>query len=122
MRVLTKEPGLPPNVEEISNGLEPMQKIVGGYIERVVLEAYWPAFEGSNIDLFCDEEHKMKAGWHERRNIDLPHPDTGKIFDSVAGNVFFCSHDDEGDSVSLTDEQIALIIEVMGWEAIDATG
>lgn len=115
MRVLTKEVGLAPNVEEIKSGLEPMQAIVGGNIERIVLEAYWPAFEGSNIDLWANEEAKMIEGWQEQINFPLPHPDTGETFDVTSGTVFFSSHNDEGESLSLTDKQIALILETMGW-------
>jgi hypothetical protein len=115
MRVLTKQPGLSPNVEEVASGLESMQKMVGGYIERIVLEAYWPAFEGSSIDLYAHEESKMQEGWRERINFPLPHPDTGETFDVAVGDVFFCASDDEGESISLTDEQIALILETMGW-------
>jgi hypothetical protein len=115
MKVLTKEPGHGPKVAEVEDGLKSMQSLVGGHIERVPIEAWLSAFEGSNIDLWVNEEGKMHERWAENVCFPLLHPDTGRLHDVVVGSVFFASHNDEGETLSLTEKQISLILETMGW-------
>ncbi|MBQ6342572.1 MAG: DUF3846 domain-containing protein [Anaerolineaceae bacterium] len=74
-----------------------MQQIVGGYIEL---------FEttDSGIDLFCNEEGK------------LIHLDCNRFFpelqDIVCGPIIAIGHDEEGASVSLTEEQVQEAIQM----------
>lgn len=88
MRVLIVEPQKPPFVSEIEDSLKAMQGIVGGCIEAVYLE--------DGICLFCNEEGKID-GLPLNRSIGS---------DIICGTFFICGQDDEGDSISLTDEQI----------------
>lgn len=74
------------------DGLEDMQKIVGGHIECVQLP--------HDIDLWLNEEGKLEG---LPANIALFH--NGEVVDIIVGDVFFASHDDEGDSTSLNDIQ-----------------
>lgn len=53
MRVIKKEPGRFPEVVEIENSLEDIQKAVGGYIEVC------PVTE--DLAILCDEEGKLKG-------------------------------------------------------------
>ena len=54
--VLIKEPGKQPRRVNISDTLENMQRIVGGYIETVTVCA--------DLVVICDEEGKMKGKPH----------------------------------------------------------
>lgn len=94
IRVVKVNMGEKPRITEIEDSLEASQEIVGGYIERVAI--------GTEIDLWLNEEGKLDDDLNE--NIVLV--SKGRPYDVVHGNVFFTSHDDEGNTVSLTDEQI----------------
>ena len=67
-----------------------MQQQVGGYIEMVTLE--------DGIDLVCNEEGKLD-GYPINRRIP-------EIRDTVRGDFFISRHDDEGETVDLTDEDV----------------
>jgi hypothetical protein len=107
---------------EIDNGdkLAGMKDIVDGWIEHIPIEAWFLALEGTKIDLYANEEAKLQPGWQERINFILPHPDTGETHDVTSGNVFFCSHDDEGESLSITDKQVQQLCELMEWPVPEA--
>lgn len=53
MRVIRKEPGKFPEVVDIPNELEDLQKAVGGYIE------VWTVT--TDLAILCDEEGKLKG-------------------------------------------------------------
>jgi len=89
MRVLMIEPGKEPFIREIENGLEPLQKAVDGLIEVVYLE--------NDVLLVCNEEGKC-LGIEGNRRID-----NGDI---IAGAFLICGGNDEGEMISLSDEQI----------------
>lgn len=89
MRVLMVEPGKKPYVSEIGNDLKSLQKAVGGLIEVVYLE--------ENVLIVCNEEGKC-LGLEGNRRVD-----NGDI---IAGAFLICGGNDEGDMISLTDEQI----------------
>jgi len=95
LRVIVCRVGQPPVVEEIATGLKPMQDIVGGYIEDVRLEG---EYGGAGVDLYCDEEFLLKSYQPNRliRN-DL----------AIHGDFFISAHDEEGETVTLTDAQLA---------------
>ena len=88
MRVLIIESQKPPYVSEIENTLKAMQETVGGCIEAVYLE--------DGICLYCNEEGKLD-GSPLNRSVGS---------DIIFGTFLICGQDDEGESVSLTDEQI----------------
>lgn len=71
MKVIVKEVGKKAEVREIANELEALQKIVGGYIEVVQVDA--------DVLMVCDEEGKLKG---KPYNFDL-----GR--DIIVGDVLF---------------------------------
>ncbi|PWL55837.1 MAG: hypothetical protein DBY38_00665 [Clostridium cadaveris] len=93
MRVLIVQPQIRPYVAEIEEGLKPMQEIVGGSIEMVDLD--------ENTSLVCNEEGKI-IGLEGNRRIGR---------DIIAGTFFLCGFNEDGESISLTDEQISKYYE-----------
>lgn len=93
MRVLIVKPQERPYVAEIEKGLKPMQEIVGGYIEMMDLDG--------NTSLVCNDEGKIQ-GLEGNRRIGR---------DIIAGTFFLCGFNEDGESISLTDEQISKYYE-----------
>ncbi|WP_027626227.1 DUF3846 domain-containing protein [Clostridium lundense] len=93
MRVLIVQPQIRPYVAEIEEGLKPMQEIVGGSIEMLDLD--------DNTSLVCNEEGKIRCLEGNRR--------IGR--DIIAGTFFLCGFNEDGASISLTDEQISKYYE-----------
>lgn len=93
MTVLLVKPEMHPQVVEIENELELLQKIVGGLIETV-----YP-FE-DKVCLICNEEGKLLNLQMNRALYD-----NGSVYDVIAGDFFVVGMGVE-DFCSLTDEQI----------------
>ena len=95
MRVVVVEPKKNPEVREIGDSLESMQKIVGGLIEAV-----YPFDEP--VALICNEEGKL---------LNLPlnralRDDEGNVYDIISGTFFLCATPPDSDRfTSLTDQQ-----------------
>lgn len=87
IRVLIVEPRKEPYVKEIEDTLEEKQKIVGGLIDFIELE--------DDVDLIFNEESKIN-------NLEM-----NRIIknDIVCGTFIICGQRN-GESISLTDEQI----------------
>jgi hypothetical protein len=92
--------------KNIENTLEELQKIVGGYIEIPPLSR---VFAENGIDVIINEEGKFIEGL--KPEIAILDSETGRILDLVYGNCIFASHDEEGETVSLTEEQIKIVEE-----------
>ena len=92
--------------QEIGNGLEHLQKIVGGYIEIPFLG---DTFRNNGIDVIINEEGKLIDGL--KAEIAIVEEKRGSILDIVYGNCIFASHDDEGETIGLNDEQIQIVME-----------
>lgn len=92
--------------KEISNTLEELQKIVGGYIEFPFLGN---KFKDNVIDVIINEEGKFIEGL--KPEIAIVSEKVGNILDIVYGNCVFASHDKEGNTIALTDEQIKVVME-----------
>lgn len=90
--------------KEIENTLEELQSIVGGYIEFPLLGGI---FKKNIIDTIINEEGKYIDGL--KPEIALIDSNTKKILDVVYGNCIFASHDEEGNTIALNDEQIKII-------------
>ena len=96
MRVIVVEPKKNPEVREIGDSLESMQKIVGGLIEAV-----YPFDEP--VALICNEEGKL---------LNLPlnrilRDDKGTVYDIISGTFFVCATPPDSDHFAgLTDEQV----------------
>jgi hypothetical protein len=92
IKVVIVEPRKEPYEKMIDGELESMQKIVGGYIEFV------PFF--GDLCIFCNEEGKLTG---------LP-PNRPLNSDVILVGTFFVSKSDaEGESISLTDDDVAFV-------------
>ena len=100
MKVLVVEPNRVPYMAEIKNSLDEMQKIVGGLIQAV-----YP-FD-SPVALICNDEGKLLG---LPLNRALRTPDTGMVYDIIAGTFFLCGAPPE--SEDFTDEQITQFTEL----------
>ena len=95
MQVVIVEPKKKLTVQDINDGLEAMQKIVGGTIQAI-----YPFEEA--IALICNDEGKF---------LNLPlnralRDSTGCVYDIVAGTFFLCAAPPDSDNfASLTEEQ-----------------
>ena len=96
MRVLKIEPGKKPEVLELADRLEEMQKVVGGYIQ-----ALYP-FDDPVV-LVCNEEGKLLGLLPNRALRD----EEGDIYDVVCGTMFLCGAPPDSEHFcGLTAEQI----------------
>ena len=97
MRALKIEPGKKPEVLELADRLEEMQKVVGGYIQ-----ALYP-FDDP-VALICNEEGKLLGLPLNRALRD----EDGEIYDAIAGTFFICGAPPDSENfTSLKDEQVA---------------
>ena len=102
MNVLLVEPGKKPRSVVLERDLAAMQQIVGGNIEAV-----YPFEE--EVALICNEEGKLMG---LPLNRVLRHPETGEIYDAIAGTFFLCAApSDSEDFESLTEEQMERYME-----------
>ena len=96
MKFVIVEPKKKPTVQNIDDGLEAMQKIVGGTIQAI-----YPFEEP--IALICNDEGKF---------LNLPlnralRDNAGCVYDIVAGTFFLCAAPTDKDNfASLTEEQV----------------
>lgn len=90
--------------KDISNTLEALQEIVGGYIEIPFLSQ---VFFENDIDIIINEEGKYIEGL--KPEIAIVSKDKGNILDLVYGNCIFASHDKYGETVALNLEQAEII-------------
>ena len=97
MTILLVSPGQPPQKTTIDDTLAAMQRAVGGPIQAV-----YPFEEP--VALICHEEGKLL---HLPLNRALRSPDTGEIYDIVAGDFFLCAAPPDSEHFeSLTDDQL----------------
>ena len=90
--------------KEIKNTLEDLQKIVGGYIEIPFLSR---DFNENEIDVIINEEGKFIEGL--KPEIAIIKKGTNSILDVVYGNCIFASHDEEGNTTELNEEQKQIV-------------
>ena len=101
MKVVVCRVGAEPVVEEIEPGLKAMQAVVGGYIERVQLDA--------SIDLWCNEEGRIIGLLPNR----LAHANYGP--QPIHGDFFIAKYDgDETRGLSAA-ELVVWLEEVANW-------
>ncbi|PEB42204.1 DUF3846 domain-containing protein [Bacillus pseudomycoides] len=81
-------------IVEVENELNVFQKIVDGNIERVSVTP--------KIDLWCNEEGLMR----DDLELNALLVQRGRVFGYIKGNVYFASYDEEGNTTSLSMEQI----------------
>lgn len=90
--IVVKEPNKKPEIKTIDGSLASMQAIVGGYIESINVS--------SRIDLWINED-----GLAEKLPFNLYAKDI-----PLFGTIFAAAHNDEGDMISLTKNQITQMI------------
>jgi hypothetical protein len=99
--------------KKIANELEDLQKIVGGYIEVPFLTE---TFTKNGIDVIINEEGKFIEGL--RPEIAIVDKNTNRILDVVMGNCIFASHDEEGETIPLTEEQYRIVMTELRMSAV----
>lgn len=89
MKVIMLRPGETATIEEIKNDLKSMQEVVGGHIQAV-----YPFSD--EVAIVCNDEGKLE-GLEPCRG--LRYPDTGEMYDFLAGTCFICglTEEDFGD-------------------------
>ena len=92
--------------QEIGTELEDLQQIVGGYIEIPFLSR---KFRNNGIDVIINEEGKLIDGMSPE--IAIVDKSNGTILDIVYGNCIFASHNEEGETIGLTEEQMQIVTE-----------
>jgi hypothetical protein len=92
--------------KDIDNTLEALQEIVEGYIEIPFLSE---RLYKHKIDIIINEEGKFIEGLSPE--IAVIKEGTTNILDLVYGNCVFASHDEEGNTVALSDKQIKIVME-----------
>lgn len=95
IRVLVVEPGKAPYTQQIENDYRAMQKLVDGCIEFVPLPEL-------SCHLYCNEEGKL-IGMPGNRRLDNK--------DIICGSFFICAGDENGNDISLNDEQLRYYTE-----------
>jgi hypothetical protein len=99
--------------KEITNELEELQKIVGGWIEIPYLS---DVLNNNGIDVIINEEGKFIDGL--RPEIAVVDKETNQILDIVMGNCIFASHDDEGETIELNEKQYKVVMEELQMSAL----
>lgn len=99
--------------KEIENELEDLQDIVGGYIEVPFLSE---TLTKHRVDVIINEEGKFIEGL--RPEIAIVDRDTNQVLDVVVGNCIFASHDKEGETVALTEEQYKIAMTELRMSAV----
>jgi len=94
IQAVIKNPGQDPIVVKIDPSLESLQRFVGGYIE---------VLHTSNLDLIVNEEGLM---------INLPF-NTYVNGIPLVGTIIAVGHDDEGETIGLTDAQVSMAMNLL---------
>jgi hypothetical protein len=93
IKVLAKKVGEELKLVEFEHSYDNMCKIVEGRLEVVGLPL--------DIDMWLNEE-----GLLEQKNVNVITFLSGRQVHQIVGNIFFAGHDEEGETISLTDEQM----------------
>lgn len=99
--------------KEIGNELEDLQEIVGGYIEIPFVNQ---VFYDNGIDMIINEEGKFIEGL--KPEIVIVSKAAWTVLDVVYGNCIFASHDSEGETVGLTEEQMRIVREELRMDVV----
>ena len=103
MTILLVSPGQQPKKVTIDDTLAAMQRAVGGPIQAV-----YPFEEP--VALICHEEGKLLP---LPLNRALRSPDTGEIYDIIAGDFFLCAAPPDSENFeSLTDDQLGRYAQI----------
>ena len=95
MKIVRVDPGKSAVLAEIDGSLKSMQAVVRGLIEIV------PMYD-DDVVLVCNEEGKL-LGLPPNRPVFLPGED--EPYDVICGTFLLCRVNEDGDMLSLTDEE-----------------
>jgi len=102
MKIVYIAAGQRPEVRDIGGSLEDMKKLVDGYIEVI------HPFNDTAL-IVCNEEGKING---LPLNRSLLHPETGELYEIIAGNFFICdAPPDSDDFAGLSDKQVEIYME-----------
>ena len=85
-------------IMEVENSLKAEQAFVGGYIEVYCIS--------DKLDVVCNDEGKING-----LELRVAHIEDKRILEVIAGDCFVCRHNDEGEFVSIEDEDLEVIKE-----------
>ena len=97
--VVIAQPKGPALVTTISGALEAAQSVVGGYIEQ---------FTAGNLLFWVNEDGKNN-GMPFNRLVSAR-----GMTHAIMGPILVTSYDEEGDSASLSEEQVARAVKILG--------
>lgn len=103
LKILGKKYGKELEVMEIESGLSSMQEYVGGYISIPYISA---KLRAKNIDIVVNDEGKLQS---LEPTLVIFNRETKECRDYIAGEYFFIGTNYDGETVSLTDEQIDFV-------------
>ena len=63
-------------------------------------------FNGEWLDIYCDDEGLFKAN----NKPSILTFSNGELVEQIVGNAFIVAHNDDGDTISLTDEQVQKVM------------
>ena len=63
-------------------------------------------FNGEWLDIYCDDEGLFKTN----NKPSILTFSNGELVEQIVGNAFIVAHNDEGDTISLTDEQVQKVM------------
>jgi hypothetical protein len=105
IRVVHKKPGMVnnPSLVEIPNMLEAKQRLVSprGELDSRIERLYAPEFEAEGIEVFGNEEYLFDRDCTP--NVEIG----GQM---IQGPIYFTSYNEDGDAISLTDEQFLFVV------------
>lgn len=91
--------------KEIKGDLKSLQEEVGGLI---TLAPYFDELDDMGIDIYADDEGLLKA---DPKISVVVLGENGRIENVLVGNIIFVGHDGEGNSQSLTEEQLEFLYD-----------
>ncbi|TAH63386.1 MAG: DUF3846 domain-containing protein [Gottschalkiaceae bacterium] len=102
MKIVYIAAGQEPEVRDLGLSLKEMQGMVEGHIEMI------SPFNDTAV-IVCNEEGKING---LPLNRSLLHPETGELYEIIAGNFFICdAPPDSEDFAGLSDKQVETYME-----------
>ena len=113
MKAITQKPGESPEVIELTKGetLKELQGLVGGYVTTF----YVPVGAEGSFD-----EEGITAWANDEGLLEGLQPNLLAAGQPIVGPVVFTGHDDEGDTIGLTDAQAELVMTFLAAATLNA--
>jgi len=82
-----------------------LQKAVEGYIDHM---SWVPELNDRHIDMWINDEGKLE---NKSPCLIYKNADTGEIIDIVVGNIVISRYNDQGETLSLTDDDVEYVFK-----------